>query len=116
MVVLYGIPNCDSVKQARAWLAGHGVAHSFHDFKKSGVPADALASWVQAVGRDRLLNRQGTTWRKLDTATQASVVNDASAMALMQVQPSLIKRPVMRWANGITVGFDANAWAQHLVA
>lgn len=116
MVVLYGIPNCDSVKKARAWLAGHGVAHSFHDFKKSGVPADALAAWVQAVGRDRLLNRQGTTWRKLDAATQASVVDDASAMALLQTQPSLIKRPVVRWANGITVGFDADTWTLHLAA
>lgn len=116
MIVLYGIPNCDTVKKARTWLTEHGAVHSFHDVKKSGVPPDALASWVQAVGRDKLLNRQGSTWRKLDAATQASVVDDASAMALLQAQPSLIKRPVVRWANGITVGFDADAWAHRLAA
>lgn len=116
MIMVYGIPNCDSVKKARAWLTGHGVAHSFHDFKKSGVPADALAIWVQAVGRDRLLNRQGTTWRKLDAATQASVVDDASTGALLQAQPSLIKRPVVCWVDGITVGFDADAWVHRLAA
>jgi Spx/MgsR family transcriptional regulator len=114
MIILYGIANCDSVKKARAWLTTHNVAHSFHDFKKSGVPTDALATWVHAVGRDKLLNRQGTTWRKLGAATQARVVDDASAMALMQALPSLIKRPVVCWAGGITVGFDADTWTRHL--
>ncbi len=116
MITLYGIPNCDTVKKARAWLTAQGAAHHFHDFKKSGVPADALATWVQAVGRDKLLNRQGTTWRKLDAATQASVVDDASAMALLQAQPSLIKRPVVCWEGSITVGFDADAWAHRLAS
>jgi Spx/MgsR family transcriptional regulator len=117
MIVLYGISNCDTVKKARAWLADHGAVHRFHDFKKSGVPADALVTWVQAVGRDKLLNRQGTTWRKLDVNTQASVVDDDSAMALLLTQPSLIKRPVVQWTGGhITVGFDVNAWAQRLKA
>ena len=116
MIVLYGIPNCDTVKKARAWLTDHGVVHSFHDFKKCGVPADSLATWVQAVGRDKLLNRQGTTWRKLDASAQASVVVDASAMVLLQAQPSLIKRPVVCWANSITVGFDVDAWAHRLAA
>ena len=116
MIVLYGIPNCDTVKKARAWLTDHGAAHSFHDFKKSGVPADSLATWVKAVGRDKLLNRQGTTWRKLDASAQASVVDDASAMVLLQAQPSLIKRPVVCWANSITVGFDVDAWAHRLAA
>lgn len=116
MIVLYGIPNCDTVKKARAWLTDHGALHSFHDFKKSGVPADALTTWMQAVGRDKLLNRQGTTWRKLQAAALASVVDDASAMALMQAQPSLIKRPVVCWADGITVGFDADVWADRLAA
>lgn len=114
MIVLYGISNCDTVKKARAWLTARSAAYSFHDFKTSGVPADALATWVHAVGRDKLLNRRGTTWRKLDAATQASVVDDLSAMALMQALPSLIKRPVVSWADGTTVGFDADAWAMHL--
>ncbi len=116
MITVYGIPNCDSVKKARAWLTAQGAVYSFHDFKKSGVPADALATWVKAVGRDKVLNRQGTTWRKLDAATQAGVVDDASAMALLQAQPSLIKRPVVCWADGITVGFDADTWAERLAA
>jgi Spx/MgsR family transcriptional regulator len=109
--VLYGIPNCDTVKRARQWLASEGVACEFHDFKKQGVPAAALATWVAAVGWERLLNRQGTTWRKLDAALQAGVVDAASAMALMQAQPSVIKRPVVAWPDGrVTVGFKDGAF------
>src|SRR6195952_1104627 len=71
MTTLYGIPNCDTVKRARDWLTTHGVAHAFHDFKKAGVPVDRLAAWVAAAGWERVLNRKGTTWRKLDPARQA---------------------------------------------
>jgi Spx/MgsR family transcriptional regulator len=112
MTILYGIPNCDTVKRARAWLAGRGVAHDFRDFKKSGVPADRLAAWVDAAGWERVLNRLGTTWRKLDPEARAAAVDAASAQALMRAQPSLIKRPVVEWDDGrITVGFDERAWA-----
>ena len=108
---LYGIPNCDTVKRARAWLAEHGVAHEFHDFKKTGVPSERLDAWMQAVGWQTVLNRKGTTWRKLDAATQAAVTDAASARALMLAQASVIKRPVVEWPDGrITVGFDAEAW------
>ena len=111
MTTLYGIPNCDTVKRARDWLATHGVAHEFHDFKKAGVPADRLAAWVDAAGWERVLNRKGTTWRKLAEAQQASVVDAASAQALMREQASVIKRPVVEWDDGcITVGFDAGDW------
>jgi arsenate reductase len=111
-VLLHGIPNCDTVKRARAWLAEHGVAHDFHDFKRQGVPVDRLATWVQAVGWDKLLNRQGTTWRKLDPAAQAAAVDAAGATALMQAQPSVIRRPVVQWPDGrVTVGFDGADWA-----
>jgi len=110
---LYGIPNCDTVKRARAWLAGQGADVTFHDFKKAGVPADQLDRWIAAVGWERLLNRQGTTWRKLDEATKAAVVDAASARALMLAQASVIKRPVVAWPDGrTTVGFDAEAWAR----
>ncbi|HYD77074.1 ArsC family reductase [Ramlibacter sp.] len=110
-ITVYGIPNCDTVKKARAWLDGQGLAYRFHDFKKAGVPADRLASWSAAVGWEKLVNRQGTTWRKLDPALQAGVRDDASARELMQAQPSLIKRPVVEWPGGhTTVGFDAGAW------
>lgn len=108
---LYGIPNCDTVKKARAWLDTQGVAYTFHDFKKAGVPAERLAGWSRAVGWDKLVNRQGTTWRKLDAAEQAGVRDEASARELMLRQPSVIKRPVVEWPGGTTtVGFDPAAW------
>lgn len=110
--VLYGIPNCDTVKRARAWLADRGVACTFHDFAKAGVPADRLQAWVDACGWEALLNRKGTTWRKLDDTNRAAVVDAASANAVMRAHPSCIKRPVVDWADGtITVGFDAVVWA-----
>jgi Spx/MgsR family transcriptional regulator len=107
-ISLYGIPNCDSVKRARAWLSARGLAHQFHDFKKAGVPLDRLDAWLSSPGWPTLLNRQGTTWRKLDAATQASAVDAASVRALLIAQPSLIKRPVADWPDGSsTVGLDA---------
>lgn len=114
-LILYGIPNCDSVKRARAWLAGHGAEVQFHDFKKAGVPPEALDAWIAALGWQRLLNRQGTTWRKLEPAAQAAVVDAASARAQMLAQASVIKRPVVQWRDGaITVGFDEADFAQRL--
>lgn len=113
--ILYGIPNCDTVKKARTWLDAQGIAYTFHDFKKQGVPADRLPRWLQAVGRDKLVNRQGTTWRKLDPALQAGVVDDASAATLLLEHASVIKRPVVEWADDrTTVGFKADEWAAAL--
>jgi Spx/MgsR family transcriptional regulator len=114
MIILYGIPNCDTVKKARAWLTDQGLTYKFHDFKKAGVPADRLAAWESELGWEKLLNRKGTTWRKLDPAEQASAVDAASAQALMRAQPSLIKRPVVEWGNRSTVGFDAAVWTAGL--
>ena len=114
-ITLYGIPNCDTVKRARAFLAAQGAAVQFHDFKKAGVPADRLAAWVASAGWQRLLNRQGTTWRKLDDAVKASVVDAPSAKTLMLAQASVIKRPVVEWSAGdVTVGFDAALWQQRV--
>ena len=114
-IVLYGIPHCDTVKRARAWLAGQGVEFSFHDFKKAGVPEAGLAAWVAAAGWERVLNRKGNTWRVLSDAARAAVVDAASASALMRAQPSVIKRPVVAWADGsISVGFDPDDYARHL--
>jgi arsenate reductase len=108
---VYGIPNCDTVKKARAWLTENGVEHRFHDFKKQGVPAAELAHWLDAVGWERLLNRKGTTWRQLEEATREAVVDAASAQVLMLAHASVIKRPVVQWASGTTtVGFDAADW------
>ena len=78
-MTVYGIPNCDTVKKARAWLSTQGVDYQFHDFKKQGVPAERLPQWIAALGWEKLLNRQGTTWRKLDAAVQAGVQDAASA-------------------------------------
>lgn len=110
---LYGIPNCDTVKRARTWLGEHGHAHEFHDFKKAGVPPARLDAWIAAAGWERVLNRSGTTWRKLDEARRAQVTDATAARALMLELPSVIKRPVVEWDDGrITVGFDAEAWAR----
>ena len=114
-ITLYGIPNCDTVKRARAWLAGQGPDIAFHDFKKAGVPEAGLATWIDAVGWERLLNCKGSTWRALDDAARAAVVDAASASTLMRAQPSVIKRPVLAWADGaITVGFDADEFLRRL--
>ena len=114
-ITLYGIANCDTVKRARAFLAGRGAAVAFHDFKNAGVPADQLAAWLASAGWERLLNRQGSTWRKLDDAQKAAVVDADSAQALMLAQASVIKRPVVQWPDGaITVGFDAADFARRL--
>ena len=111
MIKVYGIPNCDTVKKARAWLTEQGVAHEFHDFKKQGVPEDRLDAWIAAVGWDKLLNRKGQTWRKLPPELQAAVVDAATARPVLMAHASVIKRPVVEWDNAITVGFDAADWA-----
>lgn len=113
---LYGIPNCDTVKRARTWLAGQGVEVEFHDFKKLGVPEAGLDRWLQQAGWEKLLNRQGTTWRKLDEAVRAGVSDAASARAVMIATPSVIKRPVVEWGGAggpLTVGFDEAVYARH---
>ena len=118
-ITLYGIPNCDTVKKARVWLQANSIDAQFVDFKKGGVPAARLDAWLASVGWETLLNRQGTTWRKLDDATKAAVTDAASARALMLATPSVIKRPVVAWAGGgaggITVGFKPEAWVARLL-
>lgn len=115
MISVFGIPNCDTVKKARAWLGTHGVEHTFHDFKKQGVPAAELDQWLAALGWEAVVNRKGTTWRQLDEATRAGVADAASARALLLQHASAIKRPVVRWADGaFSVGFDADDWAKRL--
>ena len=111
-MTVYGLGHCDTVKRARAWLAGQGVAAQFHDFKKVGVPVAALDAWIGALGWERLLNRQSSTWRRLDDAARAAVVDLSSARALMLAQASVIKRPVVAWPDGgFSVGFDPETFA-----
>ena len=111
-LTVYGIPNCDSVKKARVWLTEHGVDYVFHDFKKQGVPPEAVDQWLKHVSWDVLVNRKGTTWRKLDAALQASVVDNASARALMLEHASVIKRPVVVKGQAVIVGVNPDAWAR----
>ena len=117
-IAVYGIPNCSTVKKARVWLDDHGLAYQFHDFKKAGVPESHVPSWITQASWEKLVNRQGTTWRKLDAAAQAGVCDATSASALLQTHTSAIKRPVVEWRRGkqtrITVGFDADVWTQLL--
>ena len=112
MPTLYGIPNCDTVKKARAFLAEREVAYTFHDFKKQGVPIEALDRWLAVLGWEALLNRRGTTWRQLDAARQAAVTDAASAKALMLELPSVIRRPVVASGGELHVGFDAADWSR----
>ena len=112
---LHGIPNCDTVKRARAFLADRGVSYQFIDFKKAGVDDTDLQRWAAAVGWQQLVNRQGTTWRKLDAAIQAEVLDEASARRLMLAQSSVIKRPVVEWPDGsVSVGFTPADWEQRI--
>ncbi len=111
-MIVYGIANCDTVKRARTWLQAQGRVHTFHDFKKVGVPPDRLDAWLASAGWETLLNRKGTTWRKLPDAERAAVHDTVSARALMLRQPSVVKRPVVEWDKSrISVGFDAERWA-----
>jgi arsenate reductase (glutaredoxin) len=105
-ITLYGIPNCDSVKKARALLDSRGVTYAFHDYKKQGVPEAALRAWLRAKGRDVVLNRKGTTWRALDESVKDGVVDDESAVRVMIANPSTIKRPIVVNGDVIVVGFD----------
>lgn len=115
-LIVYGIPNCSTVKKARAWLEEQGAAYTFHDYKKLGVPAERLDAWIAAAGWEKLLNRQGTTWRKLDEATREGVTDAASAKAVMLAQASVIKRPVIELDGRVlAVGFD-EARAQAVAA
>jgi arsenate reductase (glutaredoxin) len=111
-IILYGIPNCDSVKKTRVFLTERGLAYTFHDYKKQGVPETDLRAWVDAKGWGTLLNRKGITWRGLDEATKAKVINAETAIAVMLANPSTIKRPVVVSDETIIVGVDLEALAK----
>lgn len=110
MPTLYGIPNCDTMKKARTWLDDAGIAYTFHDYKKEGISRDLLAQWCKAVGWQTLLNRAGTTFRKLPEADKVGLDED-KAVALMLAQPSMIKRPVLVMDKGVEVGFKPERYA-----
>ena len=117
MLTVYGIPNCDTVRKARGWLTDHSVPYAFHDLKALPLPLPIWTAWAHDLGWDALVNRRGTTWRRLDAAAQQSVTDAGSAAALLAQHPSLMKRPLVAWPDGtFTVGFDAEVWRQKLSA
>lgn len=109
MLTLYGIPNCDTVKKARAWLDAQSLAYTFHDYKKAGIDTATLQRWCAVLGYEQLVNRRGTTWRKLPEAERTGL-DGTRALQLMQAQPSLIKRPVLDANGTLLLGFDENQW------
>lgn len=108
---VFGIRNCDTVRKARKWLDDAGIDYQFHDFKKDGLAPETLAYWEDALGWEALVNRRGTTWRKLPEAVRDNI-SAHSAHALMLENPSLIKRPVVQGDDGVTLGFSADQWAE----
>ena len=113
-ITIYGIKNCDTMKKARAWLDKHGVAYAFHDYKAEGVSRERLARWDKKVGWETLLNRAGTTFRKLSD-TDKSGINAGKALSLMLAQPSMIKRPVLELPGGkLVVGFSPEIYRRSL--
>ena len=108
-VTLYGIPNCDTVKKARVWLEGRGIAYAFHDYKKQGADAARIARWAEAAGWEKLLNRAGTTFRKLAEADKESL-DPAKAVRVMTANPSAIRRPIVEHPGGLLVGFRPEEW------
>ena len=110
-VTIHGIKNCDTMKKARTWLDGHGIAYAFHDYKTEGVERAALQAWSKAVGWETLLNRAGTTFRKLPDADKTGLT-EAKAIALMLAQPSMIKRPVLDVGGHLIVGFKPEIYSK----
>lgn len=109
MPTLYGIPNCDTMKKARAWLDQHGVEYRFHDYRKQGLDEDLLRSWVDELGWETLINRRGMMWRKLDQASRDQM-DEQAAIQVMLATPSIIKRPVLDTGDRRVVGFAATEY------
>jgi Spx/MgsR family transcriptional regulator len=115
MIHLYGIPNCDTVKKARSWLETHGRDYTFHDYKKEGADPDRLAAWIAAAGLDAVVNRKGTTFRKLSDSEKMATEDSHTAVALLVQHTSVIKRPIVEHAGGVLVGFREEEWSAALL-
>ena len=111
MITMYGIPNCDTIKKARTWLEAHKIEYAFHDYKKAGIDKARLEGWVKQAGWEILLNRAGTTFKKLPAADKTGLT-EKKAVTLMLAQPSMIKRPVLERQGKITVGFKPDEYAK----
>ena len=111
MTILYGIPNCDTVKKARHWLDSHQVSYRFYDFKKEGIDNATLNKWIKKVGMDSLINRRGTTWCRLSAAEKQALDQNALTKLICEY-PTLIKRPVVDTGSRILVGFDQDKYTR----
>ncbi len=114
MTIIYGIPNCNSVKKTRVWLEDHDIDYQFHDFKKSGIDAATIQSWLKTIPLDVLINKKGTTWRGLTDSEKALADSPETAVELMISKPSVIKRPVVVSDHAVFVGHDEDKLAQLL--
>jgi len=111
---LFGLRNCDTMKKARQWLDARGIEYAFHDYKKQGVDREHLDRQIQAAGWENLVNKRGTTWRKLPAEEQARLVDAASAAELLSEHSSMIKRPILEIDSDVLVGFDEKVWSERL--
>ena len=109
MIKIYGIPNCDTMKKARKWLEKNNLEYEFHDYKKSGVPENKLKLWVKSAGWDIVLNKRGTTWRKLDDDVKNSI-DETSSIKVMIDNASAIKRPILESGNRLLIGFKEDEY------
>jgi arsenate reductase len=115
MILVHGLSNCDTVRRARAWLGQQGVVYEFHDFGRAGVPEEPLDRWITELGVDALINRRGTTWRRLNPTLRAACDSPQGARACMLAHPALIRRPVVQWQDqSVTTGFDPSVWQERL--
>jgi len=114
-MIVYGIPNCNTVKKARTWLTAHGMSYEFHDFKKQGITAEKLNEWCAVFGWEKVLNKKGTTWKKISPEQQAEIIDQKSAVALLINNTSAIKRPVVE-QNGkaVLISFDEECYSNLL--
>lgn len=110
MTTIYGIKNCDTMKKALRWLDEHQVSYQFHDYRKDGLAKEQLEAWIEQLGWEALVNKRGTTWRKLDADTQQAMNNELAVDVLLE-QPAMIKRPLLEHNGAITLGFKADQYA-----
>jgi Spx/MgsR family transcriptional regulator len=113
MIVMYGIKNCDTVRKARRWLEAHDIDYRFHDYRADGLSEDMLTAWIGELGWEQLLNRRGTTWRKL-AETERNAIDRDRALHLMLTQPAIIRRPVLDTGGTRRVGFSEDAYSSLL--
>lgn len=112
---VYGIPNCDTVKKARKWFEANGLDYTFHDYKKVGADAEKVKAWIADQGVGVVLNKRGTTFRKLSDTEKAEAADSNKAVALLVQHPSMIKRPVVEYPGGVLVGFKEDEWSAALL-